>query len=69
MEGVFHTLVDATGGKVYTVETTTPLGNKVISKFGILPSTVNLDEALMSGKENVELTIENITKIIKIGVS
>ena len=35
-EGTTQSLVDATEGKMYFVETTGPLGEKVKSKFGIL---------------------------------
>ncbi|MBU3134446.1 glycerate kinase [Clostridium gasigenes] len=35
-EGTISSLVDATGGKIYTKEVVAPLGNKVVAKFGIL---------------------------------
>lgn len=35
-EGTMESLVDATEGKVYTVEVTAPLGNKIEAKFGVL---------------------------------
>lgn len=36
----------------------------ITSILGILPSIVSLDEALETGKENIERTIENVTRII-----
>jgi glycerate 2-kinase len=35
-EGTMESLVDATEGKLYTVEVTAPLGNKIEAKFGVL---------------------------------
>lgn len=34
--------------------------------FGILPSAMNMDEALRTGKENVERTVENIIRLLKL---
>ena len=35
-EGTMQSLVDATSGKIYEVEVTAPLGNKVKSRYGVL---------------------------------
>lgn len=35
-EGTMQSLVDATGGKIYEVEVTAPLGNKVKAQYGVL---------------------------------
>lgn len=54
-EGTTQSLVDATNGKIYYVETTDPLGNKIQSKFGILGSNdiAILEMASTSGLELV----------------
>ena len=54
-EGTTQSLVDATEGKMYFVETTGPLGEKVKSKFGILGNgeIAVLEMASTSGLELV----------------
>lgn len=36
--------------------------------FSIINGVCNLDEALLKGKENIEITCENIGRIIKVGL-
>ena len=54
-EGTTQSLVDATGGKFYTVEVTGPLGEKRDARFGVLgdEKTAILEMAAASGLELV----------------
>ena len=52
-EGTTEALVDSTDGAIYKVETTNPIGEKIISKFGILGDrkTAIIEMAQASGLE------------------
>lgn len=60
-EGTTQSLVDATNGKIYTVQTTGPLGEKVNSYFGILGDnkTAIIEMATTSGLELVPRSKRN----------
>lgn len=60
----FNIPVIALAGKVGNgIEDLYDLG--ITSIFGILPGIVNLEEALINGKENIEKTTENICRLLK----
>ncbi|WP_125151993.1 glycerate kinase [Clostridium rectalis] len=55
-EGTVESLIEATNGEIYNTEVTGPLGNKVLSKFGILGDreTAIIEMASASGLHHIK---------------